>query len=229
METSSLTVSPRTIGSSKAAARIRRSGSIPAVVYGDGKPVAHVSVPTEPFVAALRKHHRVFQIDLGDGATLAFLKAVQHDSLGDEILHVDFLRIDQTERLEVSVPLVFSGHPKGLSNDGEFVHPLSELEVRCLPMNIPESIRVVVEHLDLDMSILARDIVLPEGVELATDPEAIVCTVTAKALEVEPEAAVGEAGPAEPEMIEKRPADEDGEGAEAKDKPKEKDKDKEKK
>ena len=103
----------------------------------------------------------------------------------------------------------FFGHPKGLTQGGEFVHPLSEIEVECLPTQIPESIRVNVDHLEVGMSIDAKDLALPPGVSLASKPDEMVCTVRLKGLEPEPAAEGVEAGPAEPEMITKRPAAEE--------------------
>ena len=209
METGSLKTAVREPHGTKAAARMRRGGQIPAVLYGGGAAVEHVSVPAEAFELAVRKHRRVFDLDLGGKPVKAFLKSVQHDALGDEVLHVDFLRIDETKRMRVNVALEFVGHPKGLSAGGEFVHPLSEIEVECLPTQIPESIRVNVDALEIGMSILAKDLALPAGVSLASAPEQTVCTVRMKGLEPEPGAEAVEVGPAEPEMIAKRPATEE--------------------
>jgi len=219
METGVLKVQPRKVGGSKEAGRVRRKGGIPAVLYGGGKDVAHVTVGAEEFDILLRKHRRVFRIE-GSGPTLmAFLKNVQHDALGDGVVHIDFLRIDETKKMRVNVPLEFKGHPKGLGAGGEFVHPMNEVEVECLPTQIPESIRVNVDHLDLHMSITAKELTLPTGVALASSPDSIVCTVHQKGLEPEPTAAGAEGGPQEPEMIAKRPASEE-EGDEAGDKEK---------
>jgi len=207
METGSLKTAAREPHGSKAAARHRRGGQIPAVVYGGGAPVSHVTIPAEAFDLAIRKHRRVFDLDVAGKRVKAFLKSVQHDALGDDVLHVDFLRIDETKRMQVKVPLEFVGHPKGLAHGGEFVHPLNELEVECLPTEIPESIRIAVDHLDVGMAIDAKDVALPAGVKLVSKPEETVCTVRLKGIEPEPATAeAAEAGPAEPEMIVKRPA-----------------------
>jgi large subunit ribosomal protein L25 len=206
METGSLKSSLREPKGSKAAARARRAGSLPAVLYGGGAEVLHLAVPAEPFRIALRHHRRVFDLEVGGKPVKAFLKSVQHDALGDEVLHVDFLRIDETKRMRVSVPLEFAGHPKGLTHGGEFVHPRNEIEVECLPTEIPESIRLTVDHLDVGMSVLARELTLPAGVSLVTLAESLVCTVRLKGVEPEPVAEGVEPGPAEPEMIVKRPA-----------------------
>src|SRR5262245_42734917 len=210
METGSLKVSRRDPKGSKAAARARRGGAIPAVLYGGGASVDHLAVPSLGFELALRKHRRVFDLEVDGKSVKAFLKHVQHDPLGDDVLHVDFLRIDERKRMKVNVPLEFKGHPKGLANSGEFVHPMNEVEVECLPTQIPESIRVVIDHLDVGMSITAKELTLPEGVTLVSGPDELVATVHLKGLEATPEAtAAAEAGPAEPEMIAKRPVSED--------------------
>lgn len=209
METGSLKVNRRDPKGSKAAARARRGGSIPAVLYGGGAAVDHLAVPSLGFEVALRRHRRVFDLEIDGKSVKAFLKNVQHDALGDEVLHVDFLRIDERKRMRVNVPLEFAGHPKGLSNGGEFVHPMNEVEVECLPTQIPESIRVVVDALDVGMSIAAKELKLPEGVTLVSPPESLVATVHLKGLEPTAETAAVEGGPSEPEMIAKRAVTED--------------------
>lgn len=211
MKAEILKVTKRDPKGSKSAARIRRNGNIPAVLYGGGKDTVHVSVPLEPFEFLLRKHRRVLNLEVEGSQALAFLKDVQHDALGDDIVHIDFLRVDEKKRMRVSVPLVFTGHAKGLGNGGEFVHPLNELEVECLPSEIPESLKVAVDHLDVGNSLHAREVALPNGVSLVTDPEAIIATVHLKGLEPEAGATPAEGGPAEPERIAK-PVAEDAEG-----------------
>ncbi|MBI3819149.1 MAG: 50S ribosomal protein L25 [Planctomycetes bacterium] len=195
----------------RSAARMRRGSEIPAVLYGGGSSVVHVAVPLIPFQELLRRHKRVLTLDVEGSQSLAFLKDVQHDAFGDTIVHIDFLRVDEKKRITVRVPLLFSGHPKGLSNGGEFVHPISEVDVECLPTFIPESIKVVVDHMDIGMTMHARELQLPENVVLKTDAEAIVATVHMKGLEPEPVVAGVEAGPAEPERIAKPAAELEGE------------------
>lgn len=225
MKTEVLKVTQRTPKGTKEAARVRRAAAVPAVLYGGGKETMHLAVPLEPFEELLRRHRRVVTLDVEGTPAFAFLKSVQHDALGDAVVHIDFLRVDETKQIRVRVPLAFDGHPKGLANGGEFVHPLSELDVECLPTSIPESIKVKVDHLDLGMSIAAKDLVLPQGVKLVTAAEAIVATVHLKGLEAEPAAATAEAGPTEPERITKPAATEEGEEA-GEEKPKEKEKEK---
>lgn len=213
MKVDVLQVTKREAKGSKSSARIRADKNIPAVLYGGGRDVVHVSVPLDPFENLLRRHKRVLKLSFDGSEALAFLKDVQHDSLGDTILHIDFLRVDETKRISVRVPLLFSGHAKGLGNGGEFVHPISEVEVECLPTAIPESIKVPVDHLDIGMSLHARELKLPADVALKTDGDAIVATVHLKGLEPEATAGTAEGGPAEPERIVKAPT-EDAEGEE---------------
>lgn len=215
METDTLKVTPREPKGSKSASRVRRAGGVPAVLYGGGKEVQHLNVPLEPFKRLLRQHKRVLTLDVNGQASLAFLKDVQHNALGDEIVHVDFLRVDERKTIRVHVPLEFVGHPKGLGNGGEFVHPMNDVEVECLPTAIPASIKVVVDALDIGMSVSAKELALPPNVKLVSPPDAIVCTVHLKGLEPEAPAAAGaEAGPAEPERIVKPAAEDAGEDAE---------------
>jgi large subunit ribosomal protein L25 len=161
----------------------------------------------------------------------ALIKDVQYDALGDEILHVDFARVSLTERITLSVPVVMFGHAVGSDEGGVLDQVLKSLEVRCLPTNIPESVRLNVAELKIGDSIFVKNVPPIENVEILSDPEAIVVTVHAPKEEVvEPvaEAAAEATAPAEPEVIGEKERLERAEKKEQEDKDKEKEKAKEK-
>jgi large subunit ribosomal protein L25 len=137
------------------------------------------------------------------------IKDVQYDHLGIEVLHVDFARVDLNERVEVTVPLVLKGEPKGTEEGGVLQQIVADLEIECLVTQIPDEIRYNVSEMGLDSVLHIKDLQLPEGVKALQEPDLIVATV--KEI-VEEAAEAAEAGEAEPEVIGKKA--EEGEAAE---------------
>jgi len=160
------------------------------------------------------------------------VKEVQHDHIKDVVLHVDFAAISLTEKLATKVAVVDSGEAVGVTQGGILEHILRELDIECLPADIPERILVDVSGLLIGKSIKVGDIVSPPGVKILNDPNLIVFTVSVPKVEVEKveevpaeEAAAAEGAPAEGE--EKKP-EEEKEGAKGKEKEGAKGKEKEK-
>jgi len=153
----------------------------------------------------------LFSMELGGKAETLLLKALQYDYLGKDVIHADLIRVNLGERMMVKVPLEFHGVAKGTTMNGILDEALSELEIECSVMGIPETIKVVVCDLGLNDSLHAKDIKLPDGCTLVTDPNALVviCHESKAVAEpvVEGEAAEG-AVVAEPEVITERKKDE---------------------
>lgn len=210
-----LTVGKREKQGTMASRRMRREGKVPAILYGHGKESQSLEVDGLKFLDAVNRHVRVFQLALGKEKISALVKEVQYDHVGEEILHVDFYRVKEGQKVRVKVAVDFQGHPKGVTAGGEFVHVISDLEVDCEVMHIPESIPVKVDQLEINQSITIGDLQLPAGVSTPLGKDEIVCRVVQKALEPEPgtEAAAAAAGPTEPELITKKKEEEEGEAA----------------
>lgn len=195
---------------SKASAAVRKQGRIPCIVYGHKKDPVAITVNAHDFVEGIHHGHRLLDITLGGDTEKMLVKELQYDHLGRDIVHVDLVRVDVTEMIEVSVPVELKGVAKGTHEGGIVESHLDEIEIECLAINIPESIVVSIKELDVDQSIKAGDVKLPEGMKLITSPETIVvsCHVVAEAKtteELEAEA------PAAPEVItERAPKGEEG-------------------
>ncbi len=199
---------------------LRRTGDvIPGIVYGGGQEPTPVQVDRRTYERVRRQHHGevLFHLNVKEGEKSvrdysAIVKEEQHDYVTDQIIHVDFKRISLKEKIEVRVPLAPKGEPIGVKRDkGSLEHILWELDIVCLPMDIPEQIEVDVAALEIGQVICVSNIQLPKGVETKHDPEAIVFSVTPPRREEETPAAV-EPG-AEPEVIKKEKAKADeGEG-----------------
>jgi large subunit ribosomal protein L25 len=189
------------------AAKLRKQGLIPAVLYGHKQETVAVSVSHDELFAAIKHGSRVLDLKADSGVETALIKAIQWDHLGKDILHADFERVSKDERITVHVRVELRGIAPGVTGGGVLDQPLHTVDVECLAIAIPESIRVNLGELQLGQSIYVRDLKLPEGVKMISDPDAIVVHVTAPQAEVE----VPGEGVAEPEIVGRRVADEEGE------------------
>jgi len=195
----------------RAARHLRKHGEIPAVIYGHKQDTVSVTLATEDLTRAIRHGARVVDLQTTAGVETAQIVELQYDHLGKEILHVDFKRVSRDERIKIDVRVELRGIAPGVSGGGVLDQPLHTLEIECLAIAIPDSIRVSIAELQLGNSIHVKDVKAPEGVTILSDPDAIVVQVTAPVAEPEPGA---EAAPTsvEPEVIGRKP--EEGEGEE---------------
>src|SRR5229473_3058432 len=131
----------------QAARRLRRTGKVPAVVYGHKEETLSVALPLEEVEKAIRRGVRVVDLKAGGKEEKALIRDVQWDHLGKELLHVDFARIAVDERVTISVPLELKGTAPGVTGGGVLDQPLHSLHVECLAIAIPESIRVNISEL----------------------------------------------------------------------------------
>jgi large subunit ribosomal protein L25 len=203
MKVVSLKSEPRTEMGKSGARRARRGGHVPAIVYGEGKAPETIAVPQHEFRMAVDAGARV--IDLAVGARAAervLLSEVQFDALGMNLIHADFRRMDPDHEITLAVPIEFEGAPKGLADGGVLTILRDTLSIRCLPRYIPEKFVRDVSPMELNTSVHAGEIPLPEGVKLAEDEHDVICTCAIPRVKVEEapvaaEAAAVEGAPAE--------------------------------
>jgi large subunit ribosomal protein L25 len=185
---------------SKYAGKLRKSGRIPAVVYGHKqKPVA-ISLDAHSFIEGLHHGRRLMDVQIGKDTQKILVKDLQYDHLGKDVIHVDMMRVDVAEMVRVAVPIELKGTAKGTHEGGIVEEHMDHLEIECKATDIPETIIVSVKELGVGDVLHARDISLPEGVKLVSSPEAllITCHVVAAAKTAEE---VEEEAPAAPEVI----------------------------
>lgn len=190
-----------------AARKLRRAGMTPAVVYGHGMDPKHIALPGHELSLVLRRTNAVIELDIEGDEEMALVKDVQRDPVTLEIEHVDLVVLKKGEKVEVEIPLHLEGEalaPAVANLD------LTHLQLRVLAIAIPEHIVVNVEGLEEGTRIHAKDLVLPEGAELITDPESAVVSVEIPQEEPEPEAEA----PAEATDAAAAPADADSSAAE---------------
>jgi large subunit ribosomal protein L25 len=209
--------------------RLRLTGNVPAVLYGGKGESIAVSVNTKQVSAILRSasgHNTLFQVDLGGKHEPAIVKDWLVDPVSGNLLHVDLLRIAMDVRMKVKVPVHTFGDPSGVKvQGGVFEVVTREVEVECLPADIPTEFRVDVSGLALNAALRASDLPLDKAkIKLITEPERVLAHVVALKVEEEKPAdavAAEAATPAEPEVIKKGKKEVEGEeGAEAEAKPK---------
>jgi large subunit ribosomal protein L25 len=187
-----LAVQTRTEFGKGAARRVRRENKVPGVLYGHGSDPLHLTLPGHELLMALRTPNVLISLDIdGKSNELAIPKAVQRDPLKGFLEHVDLLLVKRGEKVTVEVPV----HTEGELAPGGYLleHVLSALPVEAEATHIPQAVSVSVEGLEAGASVLAKDIVLPSGVTLAVEEDAVVLQVlAAQAEEASQEAAEGE-------------------------------------
>ena len=178
------TVLTATSGRSTGSANARRqlaTDSIPAVVYGMGMDPISISVPRRDLRKALSGSagmNTILDLDVDGTMYPAIVKDMQRDPVRRTVRHVDFIQIDLSAEITVSVPVHLTGHAKAVSDEGGLVDlNRNELEIATTPRNIPDEIVIDVSAMDMDSTITIGDLQLPEGVEATGEPEWAVVTV----------------------------------------------------
>jgi len=189
-------------GTGKGANRkLRAAGRIPAVLYGQGKASVPLAIDPRALEKVLKAGGANALLDLtvqgrGDlGTPVALVKELQRDPIRGAILHADLYQVDLSKTVEVDVPIHLVGKPKGIDFGGLLEHTLREVRIECLPRAIPESIELDVSGLEIGDVLHVRDLPLPTGVSLMSDPDLGVAHVALPQVEEAPaEAAVAAAG-----------------------------------
>ncbi|HGY09345.1 MAG TPA: 50S ribosomal protein L25 [Oceanithermus profundus] len=196
---------------------LRQEGKLPGIMYNKNvnrKLYVHMGEFDKVFRNA--GVHHVITLELPDGSTVdTVVRQVQLDKRRRRPEHVDFYVLTKGQTLDMYVSLKFVGEARGVKLGGVLSTPVTDLEVRVLPRNIPDHIEVDVSELEIGDVLHASDLALPEGVELLTDPEAVVATVVPPedVEKLEAEAAEAEELEAEPELIKRGKAEEEEEEA----------------
>jgi large subunit ribosomal protein L25 len=211
---------PREAFGKNAARRLRYAGRIPAVVYGDQGPALPVILDPKEVLRVLHTeagHNAIFNLEIkGKAPARVMLRDWQLDPIKGNLLHVDLVRIGRDHKLKVRIPIHVTGEAKGVKvQGGIFEFALREVEVECLPDDIPEALTIDVTELTIGKNIRVSDLPLGAKVKVLTDSNRVVAhVVTLKAEEEKPaEEVAAEAAPAEPELI-RKPRAEAEEGAE---------------
>ncbi len=180
--------------------RLRRAGKVPAILYGHGKDNIPLAVAADRLAAVLRHGSRLVSLS-GAVNESAFIRELQWDTYGLEVLHVDFARIAMHEKLRVNVAIELRGEAPGVREGGVLNQLVHEVEIECPAGSIPEKLSLNVNNLKLDESLTVADLELPQGARCLEPPETILVQCVLPVEVPEEEVAAAEAGPAEPEVI----------------------------
>src|SRR5580765_403118 len=222
LETNVLEAQARKPGTKNEARRVRRDGKIPAVVYGAGKDSLSISVDPRVVTRILNSetgHNTIFDLALNGEKTKAMIVDWQYEPIKGRLLHIDLKRIALDRVLRVSVPIFLVGESAGVKQEGGIMEQmLREVEIECLPADIPSHIDADVAHLTFGKVLRVSELPHSDKIKFITDENQPVAHVTSVKEEVvaTPEAVAAEAGtPAEPEVIKKGKQETEEEGAEA--------------
>jgi large subunit ribosomal protein L25 len=187
--------------------KLRREGLVPAILYGAGEENIPLQVDAKTLYKVLHGkagEHAIIDLTIRDNAAdktlekTVIVKEVQHDYMKDAILHIDFSVISLQDKIVVSVPVMETGEAAGLSEGGILEHITRELEIECLPTDMPDNITVDVTELRIGDSIRVSDLTPPPGVTILDEPEKTVITLKQPKIEKEEEPVAAEEGaPAE--------------------------------
>jgi large subunit ribosomal protein L25 len=217
-----LEAQPRTPGTKNDARRVRRQGKVPAVVYGAGKQAQPVSVDPRQVSRILHSetgYNTVFDLALDGERSKAMIVDWQYEPIKGSLLHIDLKRIAMDQKLRVNVPIELVGEAAGVKQQGGIMEQITrEVEVECLPGDIPNAIELNVADLEFGIVLRVSDLPKNEKLKYCTDADQPVAhIISIKEEEVAtPEAVAGEAAaaPAEPEVIKKGKQETEEEGAE---------------
>ena len=177
-ETPTLAAEKRERHGSRYAQRLRKAGRLPAVVYGHGSDPVSISVSEKEALAHLHGGTHVFNVEIDGAGETCLVKDLQFGYLGDNVIHIDFARVNLDEKVRVNMTLDFHGTPAAAKKGGSItVHDLNELEIECTVRNMPEALRIDLE--EFDEIVHVSDLKLPEGVEAITPGETLVLHVQA--------------------------------------------------
>ncbi len=196
---------------------MRREGKIPVILYGPTTDNVSLIVKKTDIFRILKSEtgeNTIFKVSIDSEKQDAMIKEIQTDPVSDEILHTDLIQIAMDKAVQVSIPIVFEGEAIGVKAEGGFIDVITrEVEVECLPKDIPEKVTLDISDLHLNQSMKVEDIRVQENVEILSDPNTIVVHIAAPVAEEvvveegEEEEIIGEEE--EPEVIKKEKAEEE--------------------
>jgi len=182
MSTMTLRAAPRPLAGAGTLRKLRRAGQIPGIVYGKSEPEPiPVAVESKDLQTVLKSHsHGILNLEIsGYGKRNVLLLDVQRDPISGEVRHVDFHRISMDEAIRTQVPLEISGTAAGEKEGGMLQIVMYELELECMPAQLPDSIKVDVSDMQIGDTLVVGDLQLPEGVKAIADADAVVAAVLA--------------------------------------------------
>ena len=185
--------------------RLRTSGVTPAVLYGHGKPSVALGINTADLSAVIRQGTQLVEL-AGSADDTALVRDIQWDTFGQEILHVDLIRVSADEMIESAITVETRGQAPGVNQGGVMEVALHQVTIRCPATSLPEKLELNVNSLEIGQALTAGDLQLPDGAELVTGAEEVVVQCVEPKEELEPEETDITAEGLEPEVIARKEA-----------------------
>ncbi|MEM6506524.1 MAG: 50S ribosomal protein L25 [Planctomycetota bacterium] len=210
--TPTLDVTERTKIGTRYAKREREQGLIPAVIYGHKQDAVHVTVDGKAFMEILNDEAHVIDIKLGGKSEHTLIKAVQWDTFGTHIIHVDLERVDMSETIEVEVELQLLGEPVALREAGTVLdHPTTMVKISCRADAIPSHLEHDISELPGGVPVTVADVTPPAGITIVMPAEQLICQISGVKVAASVEEAI-EGDSTEPEIINKGKEEDGGQG-----------------
>ena len=170
----------------KAAKHVRKAGKIPSVLYFKGEKPVSVSIDKQLLYQAIKSEQRIYEVKIDNESQYVMIKEVQYHPITDEIIHVDFMRVRRSEKMTISVPIVLVGKPAGVIEGGILSQSINQIEISCYPTNVPDSIEVNVDHLEINSSVSVADVMIDDDdIEIISASDISIASVIPPAAEEE--------------------------------------------
>ena len=182
-----LDIEHRKVVGKKATKALRKGGKVPSVLYYKGEKPLSLYVDKQLLYRAMKSNQRIYEIDINSKSQYVMIKEIQYHPVTDEVIHLDFMRVRRSEKITISVPIILVGKSIGVTEGGILTQPMTQIEISCLPTNVPDHVEVNIDNLGLNSSISVADIRIDDGtVEIISSDDLNVASVITPREEEEP-------------------------------------------
>ena len=182
-----LDLKERTVKGKSKARSLRRDGMVPGVYYFRGEENVDLQIDKKKLYHAMSSGQHVFEVEMNGATQYVTIKGIQYHPVTDEVLHIDLMQVNMTEKMKFTIPISLEGEAEGVKEGGVLSQILTTIDVNCLPTSVPDNILVDISNMELNSNMTVSDIVdIPEGVEILSDPESTIATLAPPKEEEEP-------------------------------------------
>ena len=182
-----LDLKERTVKGKSKARSLRRDGMVPGVYYFRGEENVDLQIDKKKLYHAMSTGQHVFEVEMNGATQYVTIKGIQYHPVTDEVLHIDLMQVNMTEKMKFTIPISLEGEAEGVKEGGVLSQILTTIDVNCLPTSVPDNILLDISNMELNSNMTVADIVnTPEGVEILSDPESTIATLAPPKEEEEP-------------------------------------------
>ena len=182
-----LDLKERTVKGKSKARSLRRDGMVPGIYYFRGEENVDLQIDKKKLYHAMSSGQHVFEVEMNGATQYVTIKGIQYHPVTDEVLHIDLMQVNMTEKMKFTIPISLEGEAEGVKEGGVLSQILTTIDVNCLPTSVPDNILVDISNMELNSNMTVADIInIPEGVEIFSDPESTIATLAPPKEEEEP-------------------------------------------